>query len=217
MAKSQLRVVGAGVGRTGTNSLKLALERLTGGRCYHMIETFGRPADTRVWRAALHGDPPDWLTFLGEYDAVVDWPACAFWRQLAAANPDAVVLLSMRESAEEWYDSIRRTIFSRISTPPPDGDPDWVARRVLVLEMLAATFTPDWSDRDAAIAAYRRHIAEVRAEVEPNRLVEWRPGDGWQPLCQALGVPEPSEPCPHTNTTSEFRVSTGLEDPAPGG
>jgi Sulfotransferase domain len=178
MANSRLRVVGAGLGRTGTNSLKLALERLTGGRCYHMIETFDRPADTSVWHAALHGEAPDWRTFLGEYDAVVDWPACAFWRQLAAANPDAVVLLSMRQSAEQWWASAQPTIFTQISTPPPPDDAEWVARRAMVLEMLATTFTPDWSDRDMAIAAYRRHVAEVRAEIEPGRLVEWRPGDG---------------------------------------
>jgi len=91
-----LRVVGAGLGRTGTHSLKLALEQLLGGPCYHMSETFGRPDDIPVWHAAANGQMPDWRTFLVDYTAAVDWPACAFWRPLAEEFPDAIVLLSTR-------------------------------------------------------------------------------------------------------------------------
>src|SRR4029077_214821 len=89
-----LRVVGAGLGRTGTASLQLALPQLLDGRCYHMGETFGLPEDIPVWHAAVNGTAPDWNSFLAEFVAAVDWPACAFWSELADANPDAVVLLS---------------------------------------------------------------------------------------------------------------------------
>ena len=82
-----LRVVGAGLGRTGTHSLKLALEQLLGGPCYHMTETFGRPDDIPVWHAAVNGELPDWPTFLADYAATVDWPACAFWRRARRRVP----------------------------------------------------------------------------------------------------------------------------------
>ena len=203
---SGLRVVGAGLGRTGTNSLKLALERLTGGLCYHMIELFERPADLPLWDAAIHGDPPDWRAFPAGFSATVDWPACAFWGGLADAHPDAVVLLSTRDSAESWWRSFEATILEGLSRPVPADRPDWAARRKVTLAMLEETFTPSWRDRDAAMAAYEAHNAAVRAAVPSGRLVEWRPGDGWEPICAALGMPVPDEPFPHVNSTEEFRA-----------
>ena len=102
-----LRVVGAGLGRTGTHSLKLALEQLLDGRCYHMSELFDREDDTAVWAAATRGEEVDWAVLLSEFAATVDWPACAFWEQIASAAPDAVVLLSLRESPEAWWAKLR--------------------------------------------------------------------------------------------------------------
>src|SRR4051812_21490125 len=109
-AAMTLRVVGAGLGRTGTHSLKNALEQLLGGPCYHMIEVFGRPDDIEVWRRAVNGDQPDWSAFLADYESAVDWPACSFWREISAANPEAVVLLSSRD-ADGWWKSATNTIF----------------------------------------------------------------------------------------------------------
>jgi hypothetical protein len=206
---SGLRVVGAGLGRTGTNSLKLALERLTGGRCYHMTELFERPDDLPVWDAAVHGNPPDWRTFPAGVSATVDWPACAFWGGLADAHPDAIVLLSVRDSAEQWWRSFAATIHDQLSRPVPADRPDWAARRKVTLAMMERTFTPGWREREGAIAGYEAHNAAVRAAVAPGRLVEWRPGDGWEPLCTALGVPVPDEPFPHVNSTEEFRAEQG--------
>ncbi len=88
MSDGGLRVIGAGLGRTGTNSLKLALEQLLGGRCYHMSEVVERPGDVPVWHAAIRGDRPDWSAFPAGYEAAVDWPVCAFWRELAEAESE---------------------------------------------------------------------------------------------------------------------------------
>jgi hypothetical protein len=203
---SGLRVVGAGLGRTGTNSLKLALERLTGGRCYHMTELFERPDDLPVWQAAIRGEPPDWRRFPAGVTATVDWPACAFWAGLAEAHPDAVVLLSVRESAEQWWRSFEATIHAGLSRPVPSDRPDWAARRKVTLEMMDRTFTPDWREREGAMAGYEAHNAAVREAIPAGRLVEWRTGDGWEPICAALGVPVPDEPFPHVNTTEEFQA-----------
>jgi hypothetical protein len=201
-----LRVVGAGLGRTGTNSLKLALERLLGGRCYHMSELFERLDHTAVWAAALRGDDPDWRTFPDGCVATLDWPACSFWAELAAAHPDALVLLSTRASAEVWWRSFEHTILATLSQPVPDDRPDWAARRVVTLGLMEA-LTPGWRERDAAMAAYDAHNAAVRATVPPERLLEWQPGDGWEPICERLGVPVPAEDFPNVNSTADFRAS----------
>jgi hypothetical protein len=200
-----LRVVGAGLGRTGTRSLKDALEHLLGAPCYHMMEVFGRPQDPPVWTRALSGEPVDFGDLLEGYAAIVDWPGAGCWRDLAAAFPDAVVLLSTRDSPETWYRSASDTIFSAMG-PVEDNDDDW---SVMAATMMRR-FEPDWQDPAAAMAAYERHNAAVRAEALPDRLVEWQPGDGWAPLCRALGLAEPDEPFPHLNTTEQFRSGLGL-------
>jgi hypothetical protein len=207
-----LRVVGAGVGRTGTASLQLALQQLLGGRCYHMGETFGRPADFPVWQAAATGTMPDWDTFLAEYVATVDWPACAFWRQLAEAYPDALVLLSTRASADAWWKSAHDTIFQVHKRAIPPEDAELMHAQLAMAEaVFVNTFTPDWEDEAAAKQAYEAHNAAVRAGVDPTRLLEWQPGDGWAPICDALDVPVPDEPFPHVNTTADFRTMIGAD------
>jgi hypothetical protein len=207
-----LRVVGAGVGRTGTATLQLALQQLLGGRCYHMGETFGRPADIPVWHAAADGAMPDWGEFLAEFVATVDWPACAFWRELADAYPDAIVLLSTRSSADAWWKSAHDTIFQVHKREIPPEHAELMGAQVAMAEaVFVSTFTRDWEDEAAAKRAYEEHNAAVRAEVDPERLVDWQPGDGWAPICAALGVPVPDEPFPHVNTTADFRAMIGLE------
>lgn len=205
-----LRVVGAGIGRTGTESLKQALERLLGGRCHHMSEVFAHPEQIPVWQAAAEGDLPDWSSFLGEYVAAVDYPSSAFWRELAEANPDAVVLLSVRSSPEVWWRSAEATIFAQAQRGAPPGSlPEQQLRMALAL--LESRFTQDWRSPEAAMAAYEKHNQVVRDTIGADRLVEWQPGDGWAPLCRALGVPVPDEPFPHTNTTADFRAMTHLD------
>ena len=200
-----IRIVGAGLGRTGTASLKEALERLLGAPCYHMKEVLEHLDHVPTWHAAIRGEEVDWDRVLSGYAAIVDWPGAACWRSLAAANPDALVLLSTRADAETWHRSAKATILGDVPDEVKQAQPELAEFGAMVGDMFAS-FDPDWRDRDAALAAYERHNAAVRAEVPADRLVEWQPGDGWEPLCEALGVPVPDEPFPHTNTTEEFRA-----------
>lgn len=206
-----LRVVGAGLGRTGTASLKQALEFLLEGRCYHMSEAFQRPQDIPVWHAAVRGEPIDWSALLGDYSATVDWPACAFWRELSASNPDAPILLSTRDSAEKWWASMERTIVATMKMAVPPDEPLVAEHRAMVLDLLDKRFTPEWRDPDTAKAAYERHNDAVRGSAPPERLLEWRPQDGWEPICDSLGLAVPDEPFPHENTTKDFRARMDLD------
>jgi hypothetical protein len=191
-----LRIIGAGLGRTGTLSLKIALERLLDGPCYHMAEVFAHPEHVPVWHAAARGEMPDWRAFFQGYRASVDWPAASFWSELMAVFPEALVVLSVRD-AESWWRSAHQTIF-----PASRGaSGEW---RAMIDALFAARFTSALEDRAACIAMFERHNAEVRRAVPRSRLVEWRASDGWAPLCAALQLPVPSEPFPHTNSTEQF-------------
>jgi hypothetical protein len=205
-----IQLIGAGLGRTGTMSLKLALEQLLGGTCHHMMEVWGHPDEIDVWDDAMHGRPVDWHALLGDYSAIVDYPGAAVWRELADAYPDVPVLLSTRSSAQVWYDSAHATIF-QTSQWEPDND---AARRQLA--MIATLFERSigvpLDDANAVMAVYEAHNAAVRAAIPADRLFEYQPGDGWAPLCAALALPEPDEPFPHTNTREEFRERAGMDD-----
>jgi len=209
---SDLRVIGAGLGRTGTHSLKLALERLLGAPCYHMAEVFRRPQDIPIWHAAAKGEPVDWRALLSGYAAAVDWPVAGFWPQIAEVFPEAIIVLSLRD-ADSWWKSASSTIFEIYPRPPkPDDNPGF---KPMLGAMFGNTFTPDFLEEAAAKAAFDRHNADVRKRAPANRLVEWRVTDGWAPLAAALGVPVPDEPFPVSNTKEQFRARANLDEPSP--
>jgi len=203
-----MRVVGAGLGRTGTHSLKLALEQLLGEPCYHMAEVFEHLDHIPTWHAAYRGERVAWDTVLGGYAAIVDWPGAGVWDQLAAAYPDAVILLSTRRDAQTWLTSARATIMDNSPENAMDDDPRMPGFAAMARDMFTA-FDPNWRDDAAAMAAYDRHNETVRRDAPPQRLLQWQPGDGWEPLCAALGVPVPDEEFPHSNTTEQFRENFG--------
>jgi hypothetical protein len=202
-----IRVIGAGLGRTGTLSLSAALEQLLGGPCYHMAELFKHPEHVQFWEQAIDGHTPDWDTLFDGYLATGDCGA-TFFTELADAYPDAIVLLSVRDP-DAWWRSFSDTMLESLRSEVDPADP-WeramAPARQLAIRLLAERFTPDWANEAAAKAAFERHNAAVRAAIPPGRLVEWRPGDGWRPICAALGRPVPTDPFPHVNTTADFRA-----------
>jgi hypothetical protein len=203
-----IQVIGAGLGRTGTLSLNVALEQLLGGPCYRMIELFKHPEHVNVWEQALDGHHPDWHTLFADYRATGDWISAAFFAELVHAYPEAIVLLSVRD-ADDWWRSFRNTMVESLQSEVDSADPWEQAMsptRQFTIRLLAERFTRDWTDEVAAKAAFERHNAAVRAAISPDRLVEWRPGDGWSPICAALGRPVPPHPFPHVNTTADFRA-----------
>ena len=200
-----LRVVGAGLPRTGTLSLKTALERLLGAPCYHMTELFGHPEHLTVWQAAGDG-AVDWHGFFAEYAASVDYPAGMFWRELSEAFPDAAVLLSRRASGQEWWRSMDKTIFPNMrELRELDEIPPHIAGFAEMMRRNSVDMMRFADDPEAGAAFHDQHVAEVRAAVPAERLVVWQPGDGWAPLADMLGLPVPDEPFPHENDAASFQ------------
>jgi Sulfotransferase domain len=194
-----LQVIGAGVGRTGTHSLKQALETVLGGPCHHMVEVFGHPEQVPVWTDAIEGRAVDWEQLMDGYVAQVDWPGASFWPELLECNPEALVLLSVRDP-ELWYTSASNTIFQGLTRSDGEIGPWMVAMK----RLLGDRFCNDFGNRDAMTAAFERHNDEVRRRVPTGQLLEWSAEDGWEPICARLGVDAPEEPFPLTNTTAEF-------------
>lgn len=206
-----LILIGAGFGRTGTTSLKQALELLGLGPCYHMQTAMTRPGHARFWLRARSGEvnAEGFRRFFRRYRATVDWPACQFHRELMAAYPHAKVLLNVRD-ADAWYDSTKQTLFA-----VKDALPWWFPRSVLRMQdavIWDGCMQGRFEEREAAIAAFHAHIDEVRSSVPPERLLEYRVEQGWQPLCAFLGVPVPAGvPFPRVNDRQYFqRVLLGF-------
>jgi Sulfotransferase domain len=207
-----VKVIGAGVGRTGTLSLKAALERLGFGPCFHGRHVLDHPDRLPMWRAAAAGQPVDWRAVFAGYASTVDWPGAAFWRSLVKEFPAAKVILTVRDS-EGWYDSVSATIFRMFGDGPPDARVAEARRTVPGLDTFTdfhrqmiwdGFFGGRFADREHAIRVYERHNAAVRRAIPDDRLLTIPPGAGWGPLCAFLGVPVPSEPYPHLNDPGKF-------------
>jgi hypothetical protein len=204
-ANMGINVLGAGFGRTGTKSLKTALDMLGFGPCYHMSEVKENPGHREIWNAIANGAEPDWDDLFRDYRSAVDWPVTHYWRELAAYYPDAKVILTIRDP-EKWFASYTRTIGTVIHEPLPEDSPaDILLHRQTILKLIAEdTFHGRDDDQAYAIGVFLARAEEVARTIPPERLLIYEITQGWLPLCRFLDVPIPLEPFPHTNTTEEF-------------
>lgn len=197
-----MQIFGAGVGRTGTYSLKLAINQLGLGPCHHMEEVLHHlPVQVPLWSAALSGRP-DWRTIYSGYKSAVDWPTAGFFGELRAAYPLAKFVLTLR-SPESWAESFGATIYKLLA----DKDvvpPDMQAWAEMCKGVIAKTGFPEGLDRDALIRRFVAHNEAVRKAIPANQLLVYEVKDGWASLCRFLGVPAPAEAFPRTNDRAEF-------------
>lgn len=215
-----LKVIGAGFGRTGTLSLKMALEELGFGPCHHMTEVFNNPWQIPFWQAAIDEKPLDWHTLLSGYQSTTDWPSCSFYEQLMQAYPDAKVLLSVRDP-EKWYESATATIY-RVSKLSRTPIPKLIAltnpmlrerlQSVRIVNNLVwkKTFQDNFADKAYAISVFNRHNEEVRQRVPAEKLLVYNVKEGWEPLCAFLGVDVPDKPFPHANDRETFGGNSAI-------
>src|SRR5215203_3557986 len=215
-----MRVIGAGFGRTGTTSLKAALEELGFGPSYSLSEVFRNPEHVGFWEAARRGpagEEVDWEWFLAGYGVAVDWPSCSFYGELMEAFPEAPVILTVRDPAP-WYESTRSTIYGlrRLTTGPLPVRVAFSFAGLFVPGVVGAvrladrlvwedTFDGRFEDRDYAMEVFERHNEAVRRRVPPERLLVFDVREGWDPLCDFLGVDVPNDPFPRLNEAREMR------------
>ncbi|HVF09776.1 MAG TPA: sulfotransferase [Abditibacteriaceae bacterium] len=219
-----IRVIGAGLARTGTMSMKAALEELGFKDCYHMIDLLGHPEQVHYWEAASRGDEVDWDGVFTGYQATVDYPGCRYYRQLMEKYPGAKVILTIRDP-EKWYESTRETIYQVMlrvfgedgqsrTAPNFPGDPALLLRVMELIrrDMWDGDFQGRFNDREFVIDFFNRYIAQVREHVPADRLLVFEVQEGWEPLCRFLGVPVPQDkPFPRLNDRETFmkRLQSG--------
>ena len=197
-----LKVVGAGVGRTGTLSLKLAINRLGLGPCHHMEEVLhNMSVQVPPWAAAVNGQP-DWDTIYKGYESAVDWPTAGFFRELRAAYPAAKFILTHR-SPESWVESFSETIYKALAGKD-QAPPEMQAWLDMCVGVIGKTGFPAGLDADGLKRAFTAHNDAVKAAIPAKQLLVYQVKEGWEPLCAFLGVPVPSEPFPRTNDRAEF-------------
>ncbi|GAB3258982.1 sulfotransferase family protein [Kineosporia babensis] len=204
-----LKLMNVGLGRTGTTSLKRALETIGWGPSFHMFDVISDDDRLRSWeQIVVDGQEPDWEKVFEGYTSVVDGPGSLYYRQILQALPETKVVLTIRDG-EEWYRSTYDTLYqfvlrARQSPPPPDSTP---ARILRVTDSLvwSGLFGGRFEERDHAIAAFREHNQGVVNSIDPDNLLVYDVKQGWEPLCSFLGVPRPSEPFPHLNDTESMK------------
>ncbi len=210
-----LQVIGAGLGRTGTLSLKLALEKLGFGRCYHMVELLNQPERLRYWKQLGETGRTDLEALFAGYRSTTDYPGCSYWRELTAAYPQAKVVLTTRDP-ERWYASASETIFrAKPSLPKMISFALQAPFKPLLRKRLGVfgfndaiiwkqQFEGRFTDKEFALRKFEQHNREVIDAIPPERLLVFEVAQGWEPLCRFLGVDVPSEPFPRVNEREAF-------------
>jgi hypothetical protein len=197
-----LQVIGTGVGRTGTYSLKLALEQLGLGPCHHMEEVIFNPQrQVPLWSQVVQGQP-DWEAAYDGYHSAVDWPTAAFWQELAEEYPQAKIILTTR-SQESWYESFSETIFSLMATQD-QAPPEMKPFMEMATGVMEKTGIGTKSSKEEIIRAFNTHNDAIRSTIPEERLLVYEVREGWEPLCEFLGMPVPDTPFPNTNGKEEF-------------
>ena len=207
-----LKVIGAGFGRTGTLSMKAALEQLGYDKCHHMMEVFADKDQLDAWHDISQGATPDWDRLFKGFEASVDFPSAGYWRELAAHYPDAKIILTTR-SFDSWYASASETIY-----PVSRDIPGFMALIPKVRKIRDMTYGAIWDrvfggkfeDEAATRQVFEQHEADVKAAFSEDRLLVFHPKQGWAPLCAFLGKPVPATDFPNVNDRAAFKKQIGM-------
>jgi sulfotransferase family protein len=195
-----LSVIGAGFGRTGTESMKLALEQLGVGPCHHMKEVLVSPEQIEIWTDIAYGAAPDWALAFAGFNSAIDWPSAFYWRELSEVYPEAGVILTLRD-AVSWYESFSKTILRYLDIVHQQAPDRHLGQKIIA----GGVFDGRAGDPGHAKAMFERNTAEVMAAIPPERLLVYNVGDGWEPLCRFLDCPVPDTPFPRANSTADFQ------------
>ncbi len=216
-----IKIIGAGLPRTGTNTLKESLERLGYKKTYHMKELLVHPENLHYWLTLKETGTTNWDELYKGYQATVDFPAYPWYKEHMKQYPDAKVILTVRPF-EKWYTSVYSTIWKA----GPQTFPEKIGMLSKLLfnprlrsvikcvkfskaMIFGAHLQGKFEDKDFAEKVFNKHIEDVKVYVPADKLLVYDVSDGWGPLCKFLGVPEPNEPLPHLNKKENFKEMLG--------
>jgi len=214
MSTNGLKVVGAGFGRTGTESLKMALEQLGFGKCYHMFELMQHPEHLPEWEKLQRGETPNYEMMFSGYQSCSDFPAALYYKEFIKQYPNAKVILTVRD-ADKWYNSATKTILRKmpgiiLSVIRFFGLFSKTAQSYPAIHRYSQNLIHDglfegrYNDRERTKSIFNAWNEEVKRTVPADRLLVFEVKDGWEPLCNFLGVPVPATPFPRANDGDSF-------------
>ena len=203
------QVIVAGMSRTGTKSIKQALEILYGNnaRAYHMTEVLNQPKHLEIWSDLAFGrrqvSQQVWEQLLDGYIATTDMPCAFYFKELAEAFPNAKVVLTVRDESE-WFESFCRLLvvvhrFQYLRFLPPLNRFWPYGTKLNQMVFGDRAFERSEPVREVFIEAYRQHNERVRQSIAPDRLLEFNVQQGWKPLCEFLELDVPQSDFPHSN------------------
>lgn len=216
-----IKIIGAGLPRTGTNTLKESLEKLNYKKTYHMKELLVKPENLHYWLTLKETGSTNWDELYKGYQATVDFPGYPWYKEHMKQYPDAKVILTVRPF-EKWYTSVYSTIWK--------AGPQTLSEKIAMMSKLlfnsrlrsvikCVKFSKKvifethlqgkFEDKDFAEKIFNKHIEDVKAYVPKEKLLVYDVSEGWEPLCKFLGVPEPNEPIPHLNKKENFKKMLG--------
>ena len=199
-----LKVIGAGFGRTGTQSLKIALERLNFGPCYHLFELLRNPKHYQLWENIVFYHNLDFSEIFKNFKSAVDWPASAYWKELYHLDNSTKVILTVRDP-RKWYQSMRNTIYKNyLNYLSTDDDRFKKIGDITLKPIFETIFQGAFEDKIKAIHIFNEHIANVKEQIPEKNLLIYTIGSGWDPLCKFLETAIPADNYPNVNTTEEF-------------
>ena len=203
-----LKILGAGFSRTGTSSLKRALEILELGPCYHMHEVFLNPENPKAWTEAMT-NTANWQELFRGYQSAVDAPTCHFWQQIHDAFQSSKVILTERDP-DEWYESYYSTIFQVLSNPSLMASSARATLEMVRKLELDHIFTGRFEDKAHAITIYTQHNQQVKNTLSSENLLVFNVSDGWEPLCTFLDIDIPDVDFPYRNSQAQFQSRVGF-------
>ncbi|EKD16158.1 NAD dependent epimerase [Drepanopeziza brunnea f. sp. 'multigermtubi' MB_m1] len=228
-----------GLSRTAGTSLDEALRILGYANIYNMNRlATDRAADCPAWLRALRGKygggdgkkdgdgrerfgKEDWERLLRGFSVIRGLPGAAFAPELIAAFPSARIILTTRD-VDSWYSSCLQTIHWRAHDPVLRLlswlDVGQASRRYQTLfrAVQDGLYGGDFKTSGRAVFvahnAHVRRLVRLKQEGEEKRFLEFRPGDGWLPLCAFLGREVPEGPFPQGNGPEAFRREARWRD-----
>lgn len=209
--KLDLQIIGATLPRTGTMSLKIALEKLGFGKCYHMIEVIQND-HSKVWTEILESKHKNYEKVMGDFHSTVDAPGSIVWEELLSLNPNAKVILTVRDTPEAWFESCDATVINNIYPSRRSLGLKFNAvlmgkfRRLVELHDAILKKYPKNCSKDDFINYYNDYIAYVKEKCPSEKLLVFNVKEGWEPLCKFLNVPVPNEDFPRVNDTKQFKA-----------
>lgn len=206
-----LKVIGTGLPRTGTASLKGALQLLGYQQTYHMDNLLNNPAMVKYWVELFDTGKTDFDVLFDGFTASTDFPGFFAYKALLKKYPESKFILTTRD-LDSWYDSIHKTVFQAVTSFFAKETPTDSMRRVegvfqlLDRYLFGQFFNGTFTDKEKTLSIVKAYLQEVKQNIPDGQMLVYEISEGWEPLCDFLDLPVPDLEFPYKNKREDFNT-----------